>query len=125
MPAPNIAGKRILVVDDEPFVCDAVKMMLAFDGHQVETANSGPEALGIFEKGKFDLVITDFLMPGIDGLELARLIKASTPRRPVLLITAHAESVSQREKARLEQVDAMLAKPFSPRARTIRSILPC
>ena len=60
-----------------------------------------------------DLVITDFLMPGIDGLELARLIKAGTPQRPVLLITAHEETVSRREKARLQHVDAMLTKPFS------------
>jgi CheY-like chemotaxis protein len=46
-----ISRKRILVVDDEPFVCDAVKMMLDFDGHNVETAHNAREALAIFEEG--------------------------------------------------------------------------
>src|SRR5206468_12229838 len=55
--------RRILVVDDEPFVCDALKMMLTFDGHIVETASNGKEALAMFEVGKFDLIITDFAMP--------------------------------------------------------------
>jgi len=55
----SVPKKRILVVDDEPFVCDAVKMMLAFDGHDVSTADDAKEALSVFEAGKFDLVITD------------------------------------------------------------------
>jgi CheY-like chemotaxis protein len=54
-----ISRKHILVVDDEPFVCDAVKMMLDFDGHSVETAHSAKDALAMFEDGKFDLVITE------------------------------------------------------------------
>ena len=45
MKAPPFPQRRILVVDDEPFVCDAVKMMLAFDGHTVETASSGKDVL--------------------------------------------------------------------------------
>src|SRR5262249_3014293 len=62
MTAPALPKRRILVVDDEPFVCEAVKMMLAFDGHSVETACSGKEALALFENDKFDVVITDFAM---------------------------------------------------------------
>src|SRR5437870_372298 len=76
MSAPAFPQCRILVVDDEPFVCDAVKMMLNFDGHVVETASNGKEALALFEKGKFDLVITDFAMPSMKGDELAAEIKA-------------------------------------------------
>src|SRR3954470_15546891 len=83
--------KKILVVDDEPFVCDAVKMMLAFDGHDVQTANSGREALDLFDKGKFDLVITDFSMPSMKGDELATAIKTRSPKQPVVMITAYAE----------------------------------
>src|SRR5712692_1416173 len=64
---PALPKRRILVVDDEPFVCDAVKMMLNFDGHVVETASNGKEALALFDKGKFDLVITDFAMPSMKG----------------------------------------------------------
>ena len=69
MSAPASPQRRILVVDDEPFVCDAVKMMLNFDGHTVETAHSAQDALAMFDQGKFDLVITDFAMPKMKGDE--------------------------------------------------------
>jgi len=99
------------VVDDEPFVCDAVKMMLAFDGHQVETANSGQEALTLFDKQKFDIVITDFAMPVMKGDELAASIKARAPDQPVLMITAYAEML-QASGNPLTGVDFMISKPF-------------
>ena len=66
-PGSGVSPRRILVVDDEPFVCDAVKMMLEFDGHIVDTAGDGKVALEKFSKGKFDLVITDWKMPAIIG----------------------------------------------------------
>jgi CheY-like chemotaxis protein len=111
MPAPNIPAKHILVVDDEPFVCDAVKMMLAFDGHQVETANSGREALALFDKAKFDIVITDFAMPVMKGDELAATIKARAPNQPIVMITAYAEML-QSSGNPLTGVDHMISKPF-------------
>jgi CheY-like chemotaxis protein len=108
MPVPK---KRILVVDDEPFVCDAVKMMLAFDGHDVVTANDAKEALAVFDKNKFDLVITDFAMPGMKGDELAAAIKARSPRQPVVMITAYAEMLQSSGK-KLPGVDFLVSKPF-------------
>ena len=105
------AKKRILVVDDEPFVCDAVKMMLAFDGHDVVTANSGKEALTLFDKGAFDLVITDFAMPAMKGDELAAAIKARSPKQPVVMITAYAEML-QSSGNPLKGVDFIISKPF-------------
>jgi len=107
----SVPKKRILVVDDEPFVCDAVKMMLTFDGHDVATANDAKEALSIFEKGKFDLVITDFAMPGMKGDELAAAIKARAPRQPVVMITAYAEMLQSSGK-QLPGVDFLVSKPF-------------
>src|SRR3954469_14029461 len=107
----SVAKKRILVVDDEPFVCDAVKMMLAFDGHDVVTANDAKEALVVFEKNKFDLVITDFAMPGMKGDELAAAIKARAPRQPVVMITAYAEMLQSSGK-QLPGVDFLVSKPF-------------
>lgn len=103
--------KRILVVDDEPFVCDAVKMMLAFDGHDVVTANDAKEALAIFDKNKFDLVITDFAMPGMKGDELAAAIKSRAPNQPVVMITAYAEMLQTSGK-NLPGVDFLISKPF-------------
>ena len=70
-----LRAQRILVVDDEPFVCEAVKLLLATDGHSVETAANGPEALSKYDPDKFDLVITDFAMEGMKGDELAEKIK--------------------------------------------------
>ncbi len=111
MSKPPIAPRRILVVDDEPYVCDAVRMMLAFDGHQVETAASGKEALAIFHKDKFDLVITDYAMPGMKGDELAASIKVISPTQPVVLITAYAEMLKSAENP-LTGVDFIVSKPF-------------
>jgi CheY-like chemotaxis protein len=111
MSTPAFPPCRILVVDDEPFVCDAVKMMLNFDGHIVETASNGKEALALFENGKFDLVITDFAMPSMKGDELAAAIKARSPNQPVVMITAYAEML-QTAGHPLKGVDFVISKPF-------------
>jgi CheY-like chemotaxis protein len=111
MGAPVTPSKKILVVDDEPFVCDAVKMMLTFDGHEVQTAHGGKEALALFEKQPFDVVITDFAMPVMKGDELAAAIKARVPNQPVIMITAYAEMLQSSEHP-LPAVDHMISKPF-------------
>jgi CheY-like chemotaxis protein len=111
MSKPTIEPRRILVVDDEPFVCDAVKMMLAFDGHQVDSAGSGKEALELFEKGKYDLVITDYAMPAMKGDELAVAIKSRAPAQPVVMITAYAEMLKASNNP-LRGVDFIISKPF-------------
>jgi CheY-like chemotaxis protein len=110
-PAPAFPQKRILVVDDEPFVCEAVKMMLNFDGHIVETASNAREALAMFEVGKFDLIITDYAMPMMKGDELAAAIKAKSPNQPVVMITAYAEMLESSRKV-MPGVDHLISKPF-------------
>jgi CheY-like chemotaxis protein len=111
MNAPAFPQRRILVVDDEPLVCDAVKMMLNFDGHVVETATNGKDALAIFDAGKFDLVITDFEMPAMKGDELASAIKTRAPSQPVVMITAYAEMLETLGNP-LSGVDFVISKPF-------------
>jgi CheY-like chemotaxis protein len=111
MTAPAFPPRRILVVDDEPFVCDAVKMMLAFDGHSVETANTAAEALALVDKERFDLVITDFAMPVMKGDALAAAIKARDPKMPVVMITAYAEML-QASAHPMPGVDHLISKPF-------------
>jgi CheY-like chemotaxis protein len=103
--------RHILVVDDEPLVCDAVKMMLDFDGHVVETATNGKDALALLAKTPFDLVITDFEMPGMRGDELAAAIKARSPSQRVVMITAYAEML-QASGNPLTGVDHIISKPF-------------
>jgi CheY-like chemotaxis protein len=107
----RIPQRRILVVDDEPFVCDAVRMMLNFDGHEVQTACNGKEALALFQKGKFDLVITDFEMPSMKGDELAAEIKKISPKQPVVMVTAYAEML-QTSQGKMTGVDLIIGKPF-------------
>jgi CheY-like chemotaxis protein len=111
MPAPKNQVRRILVVDDEPAVGDAIKMMLKFDGHEVQTASGSKEALSLLEQGKFDLIITDYSMPGMKGDELAAVIKQRLPHQPIIMISAYAEMLKSSGNP-LAGVDFMLSKPF-------------
>ncbi len=105
---------------------DAVRMMLAFDGHVVETADNGQEALALFEKGKFDVVITDLAMPLMRGDELAAAIKARNPKQPVVMITAYAEMLGPPEHPP-QGVDYILSKPFvlEDLRLALASVAPC
>ena len=107
----NISPQRILVVDDEPYVCDALRMMLTLDGHTVATASSGHEALELYGRQTFDLVITDYSMAVMKGDELAAAIKLKNASQPVLMITAYAEMLAG-AKTPLSGVDALVSKPF-------------
>src|ERR1041384_307702 len=80
--------KNILVVDDELGVREALTMLLKYDGHQVTTAEDAQVALNKFQPLLFDLVITDFTMPGMKGDELALALKKIDPGIPIVLLTA-------------------------------------
>jgi CheY-like chemotaxis protein len=112
MPTPGNQVRQILVVDDEPAVCDAIKMMLKFDGHAVQTADGSKEALSLLEQDKFDLIIMDYSMPGMKGDELAAVIKQRLPHQPIIMITAYAEMLKSSSNP-LPGVDFILSKPFS------------
>jgi CheY-like chemotaxis protein len=103
--------RQILVVDDEPAVCEAIKMMLEHFGHEVQTASNGKDALSLLEQRAFDLVVTDHTMPGMTGAALAAAIKQRLPRQPVLMITAHTEMLRASGNP-LTGVDFLLGKPF-------------
>jgi DNA-binding response OmpR family regulator len=77
---------RILVVDDEPSVLDVTGEFLVREGHEVETASGGEEALDLLRRRTFDLLITDIMMPGIDGLELAS-VAAEESKAAILLMS--------------------------------------
>jgi CheY-like chemotaxis protein len=106
------ARYQILVVDDEPTVCKAIQMMLRYYGHEVQTAADGQAALAAFEAGKFDLVITDYLMPEMKGDQLVSQIKQSRPDQRIIMVTAFAEDFLARGKP-TGGVDMVLNKPFS------------
>jgi CheY-like chemotaxis protein len=101
--------KHILLVEDQPGVREACRLMLCIEGHTVAEAKDGIEALDLFAKGRFDLVMTDFSMPGMSGCELATKLKELAPSQRILMITAYAREVSTSQNP----VDAILPKPFS------------
>lgn len=117
MRACSASHRNILVVDDEPLVCGTIAMLLEFDGHAVDRAESGEQALALFQPGKFDMVITDFSMPRMQGDELAGAIKLRSPAQPVVLLTAYAERF-QAPNQPLSMIDCVLAKP--PSIETLR-----
>jgi CheY-like chemotaxis protein len=86
-------------------------MMLEHDGHKVQTANNGRQALSLLEQGKFDLVTTDFFMTGMKGDALAAAIKERLPNQPVLMISANG-AIAKSTGDKLPGVDLVISKPF-------------
>jgi signal transduction histidine kinase len=99
---------RVLVVDDEPVLCQLLFEYLKSDWHTVETATSATQALEKFRLGSFDLVITDRLMPEMSGDDLAAAIKAMAPRQPVVMVTGYVN-----ENETPDGGNIVLAKPIS------------
>jgi len=106
----------ILAVDDEAHILHVVSLKLKNAGYNVMTANDGEEALELAAANPVDLLITDFQMPGMSGLELARRLHAEPGRRnlPAILLTAHGLALEQVELA-YAGITVCLFKPFSPR----------
>ena len=87
-------------------------MMLAFEGYAVEVANSGKEALALFQKGRYDIIVTDYSMLLMRGDELALAIKAQDPTQRIVMITAYAEVLTA-ESPTVPGIDYVLSKPFA------------
>ncbi len=89
---------RILIVEDQPAFQELVTLILAADPRfkLVHTASNGEQALEAFASASPDLVLIDFLMPGMDGIETARQMRNSNPRVLIIMVTAHTEEVVAR-----------------------------
>jgi DNA-binding response OmpR family regulator len=109
------AGLSILVVDDEFDVAELLAELLAARGHRVTTAINGQFARGLLCDRDFDLVITDFMMPLVDGIELVQGMRAEARLAaiPVIMISAQRELPPV---VGLGLVQALLQKPFTPRS---------
>ncbi len=103
---------RLLVVDDDPSVREALALVLDLNGFEVTTAIDGREAIRTLSVASPDAVILDVLMPGLDGLEVCRRMRATGNRTPVLMLTARTE-VSERVAGLEAGADDYLAKPFA------------
>jgi two-component system, OmpR family, response regulator MprA len=106
------AGARILVVDDEPAVREALRRALALEGYSVDLAENGAEALRMIGLAEPELVVLDVLMPEVDGLAACRRLREEGSRVPVLMLTARA-GVGDRVDGLDAGADDYLVKPFA------------
>jgi two-component system OmpR family response regulator len=113
----------VLVVDDDRKIVQLVRTYLERDGHRVVVAYDGDRALEAFEAERPDLVVLDLMLPGIDGYEVCRRIRAEVDT-PILMLTARS-SVPDRIHGLLQGADDYLPKPFSPAelAARVRAIV--
>jgi DNA-binding response OmpR family regulator len=109
---------RIVVVDDDPTVADVVSRYLKHDGHTVESVQDGYEALRLVAQAPPDLVVLDLMLPGMDGLEVCRRLRARWPI-PVVMLTALGDE-TDRLVGFETGADDYVTKPFSPRELTLR-----
>jgi putative two-component system response regulator len=109
---PHAAGPRVLCVDDEPVTLRLVTRLLERMGLVVTTAPGPDAALEIFDVDRFDLIITDIRMPGMDGHAFLAAIRLRDPQVPVIVATGHA-SLDNAIRALRDGASGMLIKPFT------------
>ncbi len=108
-----VAEQNVLVIDDEPTVCDSCRRILSQEGYRVQTVLSGEEGLERIERGGFDLVIADLKMPGTGGIGVLTQVKERFPETAVIVITGYSTVASAIEAMKLGAAD-YIEKPFTP-----------
>jgi len=103
---------RILIVDDEPAIRDVVATALSFQGHEVLQADDGYRALSLCGEERLDLIVLDVMMPGIDGYEVCRRLRAASNTTPIIFLTAKDET-DDRIAGFVAGADDYLPKPFN------------
>ncbi|MHC4062081.1 MAG: response regulator [Planctomycetota bacterium] len=121
-----MAEKKVLVVDDEIHIVHVVAIKLRHNGFEVITAANGAEAFDLACSEKPDIIVTDFQMPVMTGLELVGKIRQNevTKDIPVILLTARSFAIEDEQKSDL-RISECLSKPFSPKEllRSIEDVL--
>ena len=118
-----MAGKRVLVVDDDAKTVELVKLYLKRDGYRVLTAYDGIEALRLAREGNPDIIVLDLMLPGMDGLEVCRTLRSESDI-PIIMLTAR--TTDEDKLTGLDSgADDYVTKPFSPRelAARVRTVL--
>jgi two-component system phosphate regulon response regulator PhoB len=116
-----MAREKILVIEDEPDIAEVLQYNLQKEGFEVETARRGDAGLDAVRRDNPDLVLLDLMLPGIDGLELTRMLKRdpTTSRLPIVMLTARGDEVDRIVGLELG-ADDYISKPFSPREVVLR-----
>jgi len=107
------ATLNLLYVEDADFTREALAYYLKRRFKRVDVAGNGQKGLDLFQANQYDVVLTDIMMPVMDGLEMARQIKALNPAIPVIVISAYSDQESRKNAAEAG-ADEFLAKPFYP-----------
>ncbi len=107
--------QKVLVVDDEPFICRSLSFVLRKENYEVFEARNGEEALEAIRKHRPDLVFLDVMMPKVNGFEVTKQVKSDPELRntKIILLTAKGQD-SDRETGRKLGADDYMTKPFSP-----------
>jgi DNA-binding response OmpR family regulator len=108
-------SQKILLIEDMKGVRESLEVILSIQGYKVDFANNGTEGLHKAKASKYDLVITDILMPEMDGTEVIIQLRTSGNQVPILAISAGGDGVSAKQALTLakEKASAILEKPFS------------
>jgi two-component system, OmpR family, response regulator MprA len=104
---------HVLVVDDEPRITEVLRRTLAYEGYSVAIAASGDDALARTLERPPDAIVLDVMLPGLDGLEVARRLRAAGDNVPILMLTARDE-IADRVNGLEAGADDYLVKPFAP-----------
>ena len=102
---------RIIVIDDEEKLRNKLKILLLSEGYEVSTAGNGREGIEKLNQEAFDLVITDIVMPEVDGYEVMRFVKENIPKLIVIVVTGHTSEESAAEAIKRGAYDYII-KPF-------------
>lgn len=114
---------RILIVDDEKDMCNILSKFINEDGYHSEIVHKGQLALGKIKKRRYDLIILDYRLPDISGLEVLREISQLRPNLPVIMISAYGNEDVEKKANKLGAI-AFLDKPFDLlKLSTIMSVL--
>lgn len=118
-----MAGKRVLVVDDDTKTVELVKLYLLRDGYRVLTAHDGIEAMRLAQEARPDLIVLDLMLPGMDGLEICSNLRKQSDV-PIIMLTARTTDDDKLAGLNLG-ADDYVTKPFSPKelAARVRAIL--
>jgi two-component system phosphate regulon response regulator PhoB len=121
LPFRFMAREKILVIEDEPDIAEVLQYNLQKEGFDVETARRGDAGLDAVRRDNPDLILLDLMLPGIDGLELTRMLKRDpvTSRLPIVMLTARGDEVDRIVGLELG-ADDYISKPFSPREVVLR-----
>ena len=103
--------EKILVVDDNYPIRIVISEMLSRIGYDASSADSGENGLGLFRKHKFNVVLSDFQMPGMDGIAFASAIKKCSPSKPVVIMTGAINGIAGSQNS--IAVDDVIYKPFT------------